>query len=156
MCGREPGVDQPHHDFDYGKAATFAASNNVAVGGLFNARMTIEDMVGVVHVVSASLSIFGTQRINSEIASFKFIYQPWTQNPVGHPRLKINSPFPVGSFVGGNPMWVQLLFDLRSNTGEYTNKGTDPKTIANHISFERAGSRVGVSVATDDTGPHVV
>ena len=139
-----------------GKAATFAATNNIAVGGLFNAQMALEDMVGVVHVVSAKPQYLWNTKDNSEIASFKFIYQPWTQNPAGPPGLKINSPFPIGSFVGGKPMWVQLLFDLRSNTGEYTNKGTDPKTIANHISFERAGSRVGVSVATDDTGPHVV
>jgi hypothetical protein len=129
-----------------GKAATFADTNIVAVGTLLNTQMVFNAMPAVNHVVMAKPQYLWNTKDNSEIASLKLIYQPWT--------LNINTPIQLGSFL--NASWLTLLFDLRDDVGEYTKKGNDPTTVATHTSFNRAGSKFGFAVSTDDSGPHLV
>lgn len=89
----------------------------------------------------------------SEIASIKFIWQPWTQNLVGSsPLPTINTPFPLGSAIDG--YYAQLLFDVRFDSGTYTNKGDIPTTIPQHRSFNRGGSMFGFAVSTPALGPY--
>jgi hypothetical protein len=138
-----------------GMGATFADTNSVAVGSLFSSRTTVDGIVGVAHVVSAKPQYIWNTKDKSEIASMTLVYAPWTQptSAMALP-LKINTPFPIGTFVGGNVTWVQLLFDLRTDVGEYTKVGIDPMLA--HTSFVRSGSKFGFSVSTNDNGPHVV
>jgi hypothetical protein len=141
-----------------GMAATYSDTNSVAVGSLFSSRTTVDGMVGVAHVVSAKPQYLWNTKDKSEIASMTFVYQPWTQRlfDIAGVPIKINSAFPVGTFVGGGPTWVRLLFDLRNDVGEYTKRGIDPVTALTHNSFDRAGSKFGFSVTTNENGPHVV
>jgi hypothetical protein len=129
-----------------GKTATFADTNSVAVGALFNTQTVFNAMPGVNHVVMAKPQYLWNTKDDSEIASIKLIYQPWT--------LNINTPIQLGSFLDAT--WLTILFDLRNDGGEFTKKGNDPTTTANHTSFDRTGSKVGFAVSTDDSGPHLV
>jgi hypothetical protein len=129
-----------------GKTASFADTNTVAVGALLNTQTVFNAMPGVNHVVMAKPEYLWNTKDNSEIASIELIYQPWT--------LNINTPIQLDYFL--NATWFTILFDLRNDAGEYTKKGNDPTTMADHTSFDRAGSKVGFSVSTDDSGPHLV
>lgn len=134
-----------------GKAATLAQTNTVAVGSLLNMDMTLSQMAGVDHYFIAKPQYLWNTKDGSEIASMTFIYQPWSD---GRPPA-INTPFPLTTVVQGT--WIQLLFDLRNDVGEYTKKGTDAVAALSHTSFDRAGSKFGFAIFTDaKNGPHVV
>jgi hypothetical protein len=134
-----------------GKAATLALTNNVAVGTLLNMDMTFNQMPGVDHYFVAKPQYLWNTKDRSEIASLTFIYQPWSD---GTPPA-INTPFPPTTVVDGT--WMQLLFDLRNDVGDYTKKGIDPVAARSQTSFDRAGSKFGFAFWTDEKkGPHVV
>lgn len=139
-----------------GKPRSLAASNFVAVGALANMQAIFGNAPGLNNVVMVKPQYLWNTKDNSEIASLKFIYAPWTVNQPGMfaGDAKLNTPFQPGSVLGNT--WVQLLFDLRYELGVYTDKGTDPKTAITHRSFDRAGSKLGISLATPADGPHVV
>jgi hypothetical protein len=137
-----------------GKAATYGDTNNWAVGALFDANVTFVDATSVNNVIMAKPQYLWNTMDRSEIASLKFIWQPWTQNLVGSPASPtINTPFPLGLASGG--YYAQILFDLRFDSGIYTNKGTNPATAAQHTSFDRGGSMFGFAVATPANGPYL-
>jgi hypothetical protein len=131
-----------------GMAATFTDTNNVAVGALLNTELLLKGS-GLNNVILAKPQYLWNTKDKSEIASLKFIYAPWTGGLV-----RINTPMQLGSFF--NASWLQLLFDLRSNVGEYTKKSPDPMLAMTQSSFERAGTKFGFSLATNNSGPHVV
>jgi hypothetical protein len=132
-----------------GKAATFADSNNVAVGAQLNTQMTLDQTPGVNHVLSAKPQYLWNTKDNSEIASVRAVYEPWSY---GTP-IPINAPFRRTLITD---TWLQVLFDLRTDVGEYTKVGIDPKTASTHTSFTRSGSHFGFAVGTVADGPHVV
>ncbi|HET6841281.1 MAG TPA: hypothetical protein VFK06_06290, partial [Candidatus Angelobacter sp.] len=128
------------------KVATYGDTNNLAVGVLFDANATFVDSASVNNIFMAKPQYLWNTKDRSEIASAKFIWQPWTQNLVGSaPLPTINTPFPIGSAISG--YYAQLLFDLRFNSGTYTDKGNDPKTISQHKSFDRGGSMFGFAIS---------
>jgi hypothetical protein len=136
------------------KVATYGDTNNLAVGVLFDANATFVDSASVNNIFMAKPQYLGNTKDRSEIASAKFIWQPWTQNLVGSaPLPTINTPFPIGSAISG--YYAQLLFDLRFNSGTYTDKGNDPKTISQHKSFDRGGSMFGFAISTPAFGPYL-
>ena len=108
-----------------GKTATFADGNNVAVGVLLNTQTVFSAFDGINNVLLAKPQYLWNTTDKSEIASFKLIYQPWTS--------LINTPIQVGTFFEAT--WVTYLFDLRNNTGIYTNKGIDPAKAATNKSL---------------------
>jgi hypothetical protein len=137
-----------------GKTATYGDNNNVAVGALFDANVIFVDTAGVNNVFMAKPQYLWNTKDRSAIASLKVIWQPWTQNLVGSMSSPtINTPFPIGSAISG--YYAQLLFDLRFDSGTYTDKGNDPKTIPQHKSFDRGGSMFGFAVSTPANGPHL-
>jgi hypothetical protein len=132
-----------------GMPATYAETNNVAVGALYNTRLTLDQMPGVAHVIAAKPQYLWNTKDKSEIFSLRASYEPWTQSNL----LPINTPF-QRAFSGD--AWWQILFDLRTDVGEYTKVGIDPTTMLTHDSFVRSGARFGFSVATASDGPHLV
>jgi hypothetical protein len=137
-----------------GKAATYGDTNNLAIGALFDANVTFVGTSSVNNVFMAKPQYLWNTRDQSEIASVKFIWQPWTQNLVGSvPLPTINTPFPLGSAIDG--YYAQILFDLRFDSGTYTNRGIIPATIGQHTSFDRGGSMFGFAVSTPALGPYV-
>jgi hypothetical protein len=131
------------------KAATLADTNTVALGALFDTVAAFNGWPGVTHVVSAKPQYIWNTKDKSEIASVTFVYQPWTAQ-----GLKINTPIQIGNILSAS--WLTLLFDIRNDAGDYTRKGVDPVTARMHTSFDRAGSKFGFAISTDDQGPHVV
>jgi len=80
------------------KVATYGDTNNLAVGVLFDANATFVDSASVNNIFMAKPQYLWNTKDRSEIASAKFIWQPWTQNLVGSaPLPTINTPFPIGS-----------------------------------------------------------
>jgi hypothetical protein len=128
-----------------GKPGTLADTNNVAVGALLNTQAVFNDWSGINNVISAKPQYLWNTKDKSEIASLKFIYQPWTKS--------INTPIQLGEYFGAS--WLTLLFDLRNDSGEYTKLAFDPKVAALQKSFDRAGSKFGIAFSTDDSGPHL-
>jgi hypothetical protein len=137
-----------------GKAATYGDTNNWAIGALFDTNVTFVGTASVNNIFMAKPQYLWNTKDRSEIASLKFIWQPWTQNLVGSaPSPTINTPFPIGSAIDG--YYAQLLFDLRLDSGAYTNKGNDPMISPEHNSFVRGGSMFGFAVSTPALGPYV-
>jgi hypothetical protein len=140
-----------------GKAATYGDTNNWAAGALFDGISSYSnDYIAVTNVFMAKPQYLWNTKDRSEIASVQFRWQPWTQDvaqktpsPGYIPPPIINSVFPLG------PDQAQLLFDLRFNSGTYTNKGNDPMTAVQHISYARGGSNFGFAIATPSAlGPY--
>ena len=131
-----------------GMAATYTDTNNVAVGALLNTELLFKG-TGLNNVILAKPQYLWNTKDKSEIASLKFIYEPWT---VG--LVRINTPMQLGGFFEAS--WLQLLFDLRNNVGEYAKKSIDPILAMTQTSFDRGGSKFGFSLSTNNNGPHVV
>jgi hypothetical protein len=133
------------------KPANYGDTNNLAVGALFDANITVVgDALSVNNVISLKPQYLWNTSDKSEIASLRFRWQPWTQNVAG-PPVTINTPFPLGLALDG--YYAQILFDLRLDSGFYANKGTNPATIASHSSFARGGSMFGFALTTPALGP---
>jgi hypothetical protein len=133
-----------------GMNTTFTDTNNVAVGALLNTELTFFDSpVDITHIIQAKPQYLWNTKDKSEIASLKFIYAPWTLGAV-----KLNTPKQLGPLLGAS--WLQLLFDVRSDFGEYTKKSDDPMLAMTQSSFSRAGSKFGFSFSTNDKTAHVV
>jgi hypothetical protein len=136
-----------------GLLATQADTNNVAVGAQLNLQTQFEAVPGLVNVFSAKPQYLWNTKDKSEIASFKFVYQPWTVQ-----GLRINTPNPLGNLFGGvlGDSWFTLVFDVRNDVGEYTKRTMDPVAALAQDSFNRTGSKFGFSYSTDPNGPHAV
>jgi hypothetical protein len=131
-----------------GKAATYADTNNVAAGALLNTELLFKG-TGLNNVFLIKPQYLWNTKDRSEIASVKFIYEPWTNG-----LLRINTPIQVGTFFEAS--WLQLLFDVRANIGEYAKKSTDPTVAVGQSSFERAGTKFGFSFSTNSKTAHAV
>jgi hypothetical protein len=125
-----------------GKPATLADTNNVAVGALFNTAVTNS---GIDHYFTAKPQYLWNTKDKSEISSLRAVYVPSSYSSF----IPVNVPFHRSG------IWMTLLFDLRTDVGEYTKVGIDPMTALTHTSFVRSGSQYGFSVSTDTTGPHL-
>jgi len=136
-----------------GKPATYGDTNNWAVGALFDASVNFVDAASVNNVFMVKPQYLWNTKDRSEIGSLQLIWQPWTQNLTAGGPPPINSVFPLGLASAG--YHAQILFDLRFDSGLYTNKGNDPTTIPQHTSFDRAGSKFGFAVSTPALGPYV-
>ncbi len=130
-----------------GRPATFAETNNVAVGALYNTRLSLEQMPDVAHVIAAKPQYLWNTKDKSEIFSLRASYEPWTQSNF----LPINTAFQRES---SGDAWWQILFDLRTDVGEYTKAGIDPTRT--YDSFLRSGARFGFTVSTPADGAHIV
>jgi hypothetical protein len=64
--------------------------------------------------------------------------------------FNLNDPRPL-------PFWPsaygEILFDLRADVGQYTNRGNDPVQSLLNQSYARAGTHVGFSITKDTDGP---
>jgi hypothetical protein len=132
-----------------GKAATLADTNMVAVGALLNVQDILKDVAGLENVFYFKPQYLWNTKDKSEIASARFVYAPWTDG-----ALKLNTDTLLGTLPFGS--WLTILFDVRNDVGEYTKKGIDPVAALRHTSYDRAGSKFGFVLSTDDHGPHVV
>jgi hypothetical protein len=129
-----------------GRPATYAETNSVAVGALINTQTVFSAFDEFNNVLAAKPQYLWNTKDRSEIASLKFIYQPWS--------YVLNTPIQIGEFFGAH--WLTLLFDVRSNTGMYTNIGTDIDALVKNKSFNRTGSRFGLAFTTDPSREHMV
>jgi|tagenome__1003787_1003787.scaffolds.fasta_scaffold20925176_2 hypothetical protein len=132
-----------------GKPATFADTNVVALGAQLNTQLALDQLPGINHVLSAKPQYLWNTKNRSEIASLRAIYEPWAYST----PIPINAPF-RRPFIGDT--WWQVLFDLRTDVGEYTQAGIDQIAAVTHTSFIRSGSRFGFAIATLQDGPHIV
>lgn len=78
----------------------------------------------------------------SEIGSLRLIYAPWVDLPY--------APVNTFSMVPGlpGPVWVSLLFDLRNDSGVYTQRADTAAIAATNKDFDRIGSRFGLALTT--------
>ena len=135
--------------------SSVSASSYTATGAVFDSHTIFNAIPGVNNVLSATPQYLWNSHDRSEIASVKAIYAPWTVNAAGMPPSspKINTPFEPGGLLGTSTL--QLFFNLRYDLGYYTDRGDDPKTVAQHISFSRGGTQFGFALVTPSNGPHV-
>jgi hypothetical protein len=136
-----------------GELATHADADNVAVGTLFKLETMLDAAPGLLNVVSAQPQYLWNTKDKSEIASFRFIYQPFFV-PSDGTKINVPNAIPFFGAFGGN--WLTLIFDLRNDVGEYTKRTIDPVAALRQDSFNRAGSKFGFSLSTDPSKAHVV
>lgn len=74
-----------------GKPSTYADTNNVAIGSLFNTQAVFTALPGVNNVLGVKPQYLWNTKDRSEIASLALIYQPWTN--------LLNTPFNLVSFL---------------------------------------------------------
>jgi hypothetical protein len=136
-----------------GELATHGDADNVAVGTLFKLETAPDAIPGLINMFSAQPQYLWNTKDKSEIASFRFVYQPFFVRS-GETRLNIPNALP--SFGGFGANWLTLIFDLRNDVGEYTKRAADPVAALAQDSFIRAGSNFGFALSTDASKAHVV
>jgi hypothetical protein len=131
------------------KPRTIDPTNDVAVGLLatrFSGNAFNSDIQDVFTVKPQYLLNTADR---SEIAGAWLIYTPWTD----FPNLPINAnTFQILPFLPG-PVWASLLFDLRNDSGAYTQRADTAAIAGTDKDFDRAGTRVGLSLTTDPNFP---
>jgi hypothetical protein len=132
-----------------GKANVLDPTNNVAAGFLATSFFGDPNSQYLQHVVTIKPQYLFNTSDQSQIASMRLIYAPWTSFP--------NSPINFNTFhmlpFLAQPTWFSLLFDLRNDSGSYTNRGNTPAVIAVNKDFDRMGTRVGLTLTTDPAFP---
>jgi hypothetical protein len=138
-----------------GELATHADADNVAVGTLFKLDTQLDSFNGLVNTFSAQPQYLWNTKDKSEIASFRFIYQPLF---IRTGQTKINAPNALAEYFGGalGASTLTLVFDLRNDVGEYTKRAADPVAALAQDSFNRAGSNFGFALSTDPNKAHAV
>jgi hypothetical protein len=121
------------------KPRVFDPNDNVA-GGILAQRYF--DYGGVSHVFTVKPQYLLYTSNQAELFSVRAIYAPWMDIP-----FNINT-FRRLDFLPGTP-WGQITFNLRSDTGNYANRGNTPAVAALNRDFERAGAQVGFTLTTD-------
>jgi len=114
-------------------------SDNVAGGILAYGYF---DTGGLSNVVSVKPQYLLNTSNQAELASVRAIYTPLMDIP-----FNINT-FEHLNFLPGSPWW-EFTFNLRSDSGTYTNRGNTPAVVAVNTDFERAGAQVGAVFSTD-------
>jgi len=100
-----------------------------------------------VHVVSVRPQYLQNTADQSELASLRVIWAPWTSAGTGPFGFDINSPRIIDGLPW--PIWGRLLFDLRNDYGDYIYRGNNRSLFPQYVSFERVGTRAGFSLTTD-------
>jgi hypothetical protein len=130
-----------------GKAESLDPTSFVAAGMVFLATAR-SDLLE--QTFSGKPQFLENTKDHSQIASFTFLYKPYTAFDVSKGGFNLNDPRPL-------PFWPnaygEVLFDLRANVGEYTNRGNDPVQRLLNQSYSRAGSHFGFAVTTNSDGP---
>jgi len=132
-----------------GKPNVLDPTNNVAFGFLATNFFGDPNSEYIQHVITAKPQYLFNTADQSEIASMRLIYAPWTN----FPNIPINAnTFHMLPFLPG-PTWASFIFDLRNDSGAYTNRGNTPAIIATNKDFDRVGSRFGLAFTTDPSFP---
>jgi hypothetical protein len=130
-----------------GKAQSIDPTSFVAAGTVFSATLPGDLLV---QTFSGKPQFLENTKDHSQIASFTFLYKPYTAFDVSKGGFNLNDPRPL-------PFWPnaygEVLFDLRANVGEYTNRGDDPVQRLLNQSYSRAGSHFGFAITTNSDGP---
>jgi len=132
-----------------GKPRVIDPTNFVAVGVLANNFFDDPWTTDVKDVVTVKPQYLLNTADQSEIASLRAIYAPWTyfaDAPISLNRYQYMPFIPID-------VLGTVLFDLRTDIGTYTNKGNTAKIAAMNQDFSRAGFRVGYSMTT--TNPNL-
>jgi hypothetical protein len=127
-----------------GKPRVVDPNSNVALGILGERYFIDTEYPDISHVLSLKPQYLFNTENQSEIASARFIYAPWIDSGV----FNLNT-YRQLNFFPGSP-WIAILFDLRNDAGIYTNRGDKPTIVAQNKDFDRAGTRVGVAITTDN------
>jgi hypothetical protein len=133
-----------------GKPLSVDSSNFAAAGFLATALVASSDSYA--QVISAKPQLLVNTADNSQVATFRFIYAPWTFRTVGPGEIpfNLNTAYPV-PFLGGT--LVQLLFDVRNDSAIYTDRGNNSKLFSIYQNYERLGSRIGLAFNTPPNLP---
>jgi hypothetical protein len=114
-------------------------NNNIAAGVLLQRYVNVDQ---VSHIFSVKPQFLYNTANMAEITSVRAIYTP-----------ELNTPFSLNTlrrldFLPGEP-WAEILLNLRSDSGAYTNRGNMPAVVAINKDFERAGVQAGFAFSTD-------
>lgn len=130
-----------------GKAQSTDPSSFVAGGVMFTATIPGDLLV---QTISAKPQFLENTKDHSQIGSLTLLYKPFTGFDVSNGGFNLNDPRPL-------PFWpsayAEILFDLRADVGQYTDRGNDPVQKLLNQSFSRAGTHFGFSLTTDSAGP---
>ncbi len=130
-----------------GKAQSTDPSSFVAGGVMFTATIPGDLLV---QTISAKPQFLENTKDHSQIGSLTLLYKPFTGFDVSNGGFNLNDPRPL-------PFWpsayAEILFDLRADLGQYTDRGNDPVQKLLNQSFSRAGMHFGFSLTTDSAGP---
>lgn len=129
------------------KPRTIAATNYVAAGVLVSENFPDPTFKNLVHVISAKPQYLQNTADQSELASMRVIWAPWTS----YGSLPFGVDLNTSHIIGGLPwtMWGRILFDLRNDFGDYITRGNNRNLFPQYVSFERVGTRAGFSLTTD-------
>jgi hypothetical protein len=101
------------------------------------------DYEGVSHIFSIKPQYLDDTATSARLTSVRAIYTPL-----------MDLPFNLNTFrqldLPGSP-WVEILFNLRNDTGSYLFRGNTASIAATNETYERAGTQFGLSVSTDGT-----
>jgi hypothetical protein len=130
-----------------GKPSSTDPTSFVAGGMMFTATVPGDVLV---QTISAKPQYLENTKDHSQIDSMTLIYKPYTGFDVSNGGFNLNDWRPL-------PFWHsaygQVLFDLRSDLGQYTDRGDNPVQRLLNQSYARAGTHVGFSLTTDPAGP---
>jgi hypothetical protein len=130
-----------------GKPQTTDPNSFVAGGIMFTATIPGDLLV---QTIAAKPQFLENTKDHSQIGSLTLLYKPFTGFDVSNGGFNLNDPRPL-------PFWPsaygEILFDLRADIGQYTNRGNDPVQSLLNQSYARAGTHFGFSLTTDSSGP---
>jgi hypothetical protein len=132
-----------------GKPQTTDASSFVAGGMMFTTYVPGPGD-NFVQMISAKPQFLENTKDHSQIGSLTLLYTPFTGFDISNGGFNLNDTQPL-------PFWpstyVQILFDLRADIGQYADRGNDPVQKLLNQSYSRAGTHFGFALMTDPTAP---
>ena len=131
-----------------GKPQTIDPRSFVAGGVVLSADIPVGD--SFVQKISAKPQYLENTKDHSQIDSLSLIYTPFTGFDVSNGGFNLNDLRQL-------PFWPsaygEVLFDLRSDLGQYTNRGDNPVQRLLNQNYARTGTHLGFSLTTDPSGP---
>jgi hypothetical protein len=130
-----------------GKAESVDPTSFIAGGMMFTAIIPGDKLV---QSISAKPQFLKNTKDQSEIGSLTLLYKPFTAFDVSRGGFNLNDPRPL-------PFWPstygEILFDLRADIGQYTDRGNDPVQRLLNQGYARAGTHFGISLTVESDGP---
>ncbi|GAB1716941.1 MAG: hypothetical protein NTAFB05_19830 [Nitrobacter sp.] len=130
-----------------GKPVTTDPSSFVAGGMMFTGTIPGDVLV---QTIAAKPQFLENTKNYSQIGSLTLVYKPFTGFDVSNGGFNLNDPRPL-------PFWPsvygEVLFDLRSDIGQYLDRGNDSVQRLLNQNYVRAGTYFGFSLTTDPSGP---